>query len=90
MSATRYCKGSAKIETIIPKDIDERLGQLIGCFEHAIGYLQEVRDGTIEQDGNLYYLLHDFSKNHFEYNDELESWWNDLAEFYNDKFGDQI
>ena len=81
---------SAKIEVnSIPKEIDERLMQVIESFEKAIEYCKEVRSGTIEQDGNLYYLLHDWSKNHAEYNDELESWWAELAEFYNDKFASE-
>ena len=47
---------SAKIEVnSIPKEIDQRLKQLIGCFESAIEYCEEVRGGTIEQDRNLYY-----------------------------------
>ena len=81
---------SAKIElNSIPTNIDNRLKQLIGCFESAIRYCEQVRGGTLEQDGNLYYLLHDWSKNHAEYNDELESWWAELAEFYNDKFASE-
>ena len=79
---------SAKIElNSIPTDIDNRLKQLIGCFESAIRYCEEVRGGTLEQDGNLYYLIHDWGrrKNH-EHNDELQYWLDELAEFYNDKF----
>ena len=81
---------SAKIEVnSIPKEIDERLKQLIGCYENAIEYCKEVRGGTIEQDGNLYYLIHDWGRraNH-EHNDELEYWFDELAEFYNGKFAD--
>ena len=81
---------SAKIEVnSIPKEIDQRLKQLIGCFESAIEYCEEVRGGTIEQDRNLYYLIHDWGRreNHM-HNDELEYWFDELAEFYNGKFAD--
>ena len=81
---------SGKIElNSIPTDIDNRLKQLIGCFEHAIRYCEEVRGGTLEQDGNLNYLIHDWGRrgNH-EHNDELVYWFDELAEFYNGKFAD--
>ena len=81
---------SAKIEVnSIPKEIDQRLKQLIGCYESAIEYCKEVRGGTIEQDRNLYYLIHDWGRreNH-EHNDELPYWFDELAEFYNGKFAD--
>ena len=70
----------------IPKEIDKTCENLIKCFESAIRYLEEVRSGEIEQDGNLYYLLHDWSINHFEYNDELQSWWNALGKYFEEKF----
>ena len=82
---------SAKIEVnSIPKEIDQRLKQLIGCYESAIEYCKEVRAGTIKQDGNLYYLIHDWGRreNH-EHNDELKYWFDELAEFYNEKFANK-
>ena len=82
---------SAKIEVnSIPKEIDEILKNLIGCLESAIEYCKEVRGGTIEQDRNLYYLIHDWGRraNH-EHNDELRYWFDELAEFYNDKFANK-
>ena len=81
---------SAKIEVnSIPKEIDEILKNLIGCLESGIEYCKEVRGGTIEQDRNLYYLIHDWGRraNH-EHNDELAYWIDKLAEFYNGKFAD--
>ena len=72
------------IQTNIPKEIDETCKNLITSFESAIQYLEEVRSGKIDQDGNLYYLLHDFSINHFEYNDELQSWWDKLGKYFNE------
>jgi len=74
----------------IPIDIDNRLKQLIGCFQSAIRYCEEVRGGTLEQDGNLNYLIHDWGRreNH-EHNDELKYWFDELAEFYNDKFANK-
>ena len=81
---------SAKIEVnSIPKEIDEILKNLIECLESAIEYCEEVRGGTIEQDRNLYYLIHDWGRraNH-EHNDELAYWIDKLAEFYNGKFAD--
>ena len=82
---------SVKIElNSIPTDIDNRLKQLIGCFESAIRYCEEVRGGTLEQDGNLNYLIHDWGRreNH-HHNEELKNWFDELAEFYNDKFANK-
>ena len=72
------------IQTNIPKEVDTVCKNLIESFTNAIEYLEEVRSGKIEQDGNLNYLLHDWSINHFEYNDELQSWWNVLGKYFNE------
>ena len=70
----------------IPKEVDKTCKDLIECFESAIQYLEEVRRGDLEhaETGNLYYLLHDWSINHFEYNDELQAWWNVLGKYFNE------
>lgn len=58
--------------------IDGTCQELIKCFESAIEQLEEIRSGDIDQRGNLYYLLHDWSRKGYGnegYNDSLEHMW---------------
>ena len=60
------------------REIDGTCKELIGCFESAIEQLEEIRSGDIDQEGNLYYLLHDWSRKNYDnegYNDSLEHMW---------------
>ena len=73
-------------QVTIPKEVDEKCEQLIESFSMSIRYLEEVRAGNIDETGNIYYLLHDWSMKHEEYNDELQSWWDVLGDFYEKQF----
>jgi hypothetical protein len=59
-------------------EIDEACVELIKCFESAIEQLEEIRSGDIDQDGNLMYLLHDWSI-HGDFNESLQNMWNIVA-----------
>ena len=74
------------MQVTIPSEVDKTCENLIDCFESAIEYLEEVRAGDIDETGNIYYLLHDWSMKHEEYNDELQSWWDVLGDFYEKQF----
>ena len=63
-------------------EIDGTCVELIKCFESAIEQLEEIRSGDIDQDGNLYYLLHDWSRKGYDnegYNDSLQNMWDSVA-----------
>ena len=63
-------------------EIDEACVELIKCFESAIEQLEEIRSGDIDQEGNLYYLLHDWSRHGYGnegYNDSLQNMWDSVA-----------
>ena len=63
-------------------EIDEACVELIKCFESAIEQLEEIRSGDIDQEGNLYYLLHDWSRKGYDnegYNDSLQNMWDVVA-----------
>ena len=63
-------------------EIDGTCVELIKCFESAIEQLEEIRSGDIDQEGNLYYLLHDWSIHGYGnegYNDSLQDMWNIVA-----------
>ena len=59
-------------------EIDEACVELIKCFESAIEQLEEIRSGDIDQEGNLMYLLHDWSI-HGDFNESLQNMWNIVA-----------
>jgi len=68
--------------THMTAEIDEACVELIGCFESAIEQLEEIRSGDIDQEGNLYYLLHDWSRHGYGnegYNDSLQNMWDSVA-----------
>ena len=68
--------------THMTTEIDEVCVELIGCFESAIEQLEEIRSGDIDQEGNLYYLLHDWSRHGYGnegYNDSLQNMWDIVA-----------
>ena len=68
--------------THMTAEIDEACVELIGCFESAIEQLEEIRSGDIDQEGNLYYLLHDWSRKGYDnegYNDSLQNMWDVVA-----------
>jgi hypothetical protein len=73
-------------QVTIPSEVAEKCDQLIVSFKSAIRYLEEVQAGDIDETGNIYYLLHDWSMEHEEYNDELQSWWDVLGDFYEEQF----
>ena len=60
-------------------EIDEACVELIKCFESAIEQLEEIRSGDIDQEGNLMYLLHDWSI-HGDFNESLQNMWNKVEE----------
>ena len=69
-------------DTHMTAEIDEACVELIGCFESAIKQLEEIRSGDIDQEGNLYYLLHDWSRKGYDnegYNDSLQNMWDSVA-----------
>ena len=61
------------------REIDGTCKELIGCFESAIEQLEEIRSGDIDQEGNLMYLLHDWSI-HGDFNESLQNMWNKVEE----------
>ena len=65
--------------THMPAEIDEACVELIKCFESAIEQLEEIRSGDIDQEGNLMYLLHDWSI-HGDFNESLQNMWNKVEE----------
>ena len=73
-------------QVTIPKEVAEKCEELIESFSMSIRYLEEIRDGNIDETGNISYLLHDWSMKHEEYNDELQSWWDVLGDFYEKQF----
>jgi len=64
--------------THMTAEIDEACIELIKCFESAIEQLEEIKSGDIDQDGNLMYLLHDWSI-HGDFNESLQNMWNIVA-----------
>ena len=64
--------------THMTAEIDGMCKELIGCFESAIEQLEEIRSGDIDQEGNLMYLLHDWSI-HGDFNESLQNMWNIVA-----------
>ena len=60
-------------------EIDGTCVELIKCFESAIEQLEEIRSGDIDQEGNLMYLLHDWSI-HGDFNESLQNMWNKVEE----------
>ena len=65
--------------THMTAEIDKACVELIGCFESAIEQLEEIRSGDIDQEGNLMYLLHDWSI-HGDFNESLQNMWNKVEE----------
>ena len=64
---------------------EKTTAELIRCFESAIEQLEEIRSGDIDQEGNLYYLLHDWSRKGYGnegYNDSLEHMWDVVRDAY--------
>ena len=67
---------------IFHQELDKTTQELIRCFESAIEQLEEIRSGDIDQEGNLYYLLHDWSRHGYGnegYNDSLQNMWDSVA-----------
>ena len=73
-------------QVTIPSEVDKTCKDLVKCFESAIEQLEEVRAGDIDETGNIYYLLHDWSTRHEGYNDGLQFMWDVLGDFFEEKF----
>jgi len=74
-------------------EIDGTCIELIKCFESAIEQLEEIRADDIDQEGNLYYLLHDWSRHGYGnegYNDSLQHMWNIVARLKIEEHGNEV
>jgi hypothetical protein len=69
-------------------NVRNTLEELQKCFEDGIEQLQAVLDDDPDAETSAYYVLHDFSVNHFDFNDALQGMFDTLGLYYHHNFGD--